>query len=132
MPPRSGHKENNPAVRKNRKATGDLKGLASVLMAVAHPFRLTILRHLVSGVKCVKDLNDLIPTSQPNLSQHMAALRGAGLVGSQSNGPLRCYYVLRPSLVKGLLALHSGDHPVKERGRESVIRELERLRRKRR
>jgi len=65
------------------EGTESLKNLASLLNVVAHPIRLMILESLLSGVKCVKDLNDLIPISQPNLSQHMSALREAGLIESQ-------------------------------------------------
>jgi ArsR family transcriptional regulator len=99
--------------------------LASLLGAVAHPLRLFILRELISNVRCVKDLQELVPVSQPNLSQHMAALRKAGLVDSEVNGPLRCYYVTRPSLVRMLTELDPRKHPVEPRSRESVLTELE-------
>lgn len=100
------------------------RGLASLLSTVAHPVRLLVLEHLLGGVKCVKELNELIPVSQPNLSQHMGALREAGLVDCQSNGPLRCYYVVRRSLVKHLLASNPERHPRRPRSRASVLEEL--------
>jgi ArsR family transcriptional regulator len=98
---------------------------ASLLAAVAHPLRLFILRELTSKVRCVKDLQELLPVSQPNLSQHMAALRKAGLVDSEVNGPLRCYYVTRPGLVRLLVELDPRKHPMEPRSRESVLKELE-------
>ena len=104
--------------------TGSLEDLASLLSVVAHPIRLTILQELCAGVRCVSDLNDLIPISQPNLSQHMSALRKAGLVDCHSNGPLRCYYVIRPSLVEALLRLQPERHPTRLRSRESVLAEI--------
>ncbi|MBN1441123.1 MAG: winged helix-turn-helix transcriptional regulator [Planctomycetes bacterium] len=103
------------------------QALASLLSAVAHPVRLLILEHLLGGVRCVKDLNDVIPVSQPNLSQHMAALRDAGLVDCQSSGPLRCYYVIRPSLVRTLLASDPQGYPARPRSRASVLAELRRF-----
>lgn len=106
------------------KENESLKLLASLLNTVAHPIRLMILESLLTGVKCVKDLNDLIPISQPSLSQHIAVLREAGLIESQSRGSLRCYYVIRPSLVEKLLDLHPDQHPVQLRSRESILDEL--------
>lgn len=128
MPLRFKPNGEDPAARRKAESSQHLNELASLLIVVAHPFRLMILRHLSSGVKCVKDLNDLIPTSQPNLSQHMAALREARLVESQTNGPLCCYYVRRPSLVRSLIALHPKNRPTVERTRTSALQELERLR----
>ena len=110
------------------RGTGRLHELAAVFTTLAHPVRLLILEHLLEGVRCVKDLNELIPVSQPNLSQHMTALREAGLVDCQSNGPLRCYYILRPGLVKNLFACQPERHPVRQRTRESVLNELKRSR----
>ena len=114
------------------EGTEGLRDLASLLSVVAHPVRLMILQNLLTGVRCVKDLNDLIPISQPNLSQHMSALREAGLVDCQSDGSLRCYYVLRPSLVEKLLELQPERHPAQPRNRESILRELEETKQKQR
>jgi len=97
--------------------------LARLLAAVAHPARLRILRSLRDGVKCVKDLNELVPVSQPNLSQHMRALRRAGLVAYESRGSRRCYYLLRPALVEQLLKLRPERHRARQRSRESVLAE---------
>ena len=102
-----------------------LDGLAAVLSVAAHPVRLQILESLLGGVKCVKDLNELIPISQPNLSQHMAALRRAGLTESESRGALRCYYVLRPALVERLLGLKGDLREDRRRSRRSVLKELD-------
>ncbi len=95
--------------------------LARLLKVVAHPVRLQIIEELAQGSRCVKDLNALIPDlSQPHLSQHISALRKAGLVDCHSDGALRCYYVLRPTLVDRLVDLLYSDHPVQERDRATV------------
>ncbi len=99
--------------------------LARLLAAVAHPARLRVLRSLQDGVKCVRDLNELVPVSQPNLSQHIGALRRAGLVAYESRGSQRCYYVLRPDLVEQLLKLRPELHRARQRSRESVLAELD-------
>jgi ArsR family transcriptional regulator len=102
----------------------NLQELAALFKVVAHPVRLAILESLLTGVKCVKQLNAPISVSQPNLSQHMSALRRAGLVDCESRGPLRCYYLLRPSLVEHLLETKPARHSTKPRSRESVLTEL--------
>ena len=95
---------------------------ARLLRVMAHPVRLMILRALCERPQCVKDINSLVPIVQPHLSQHMAALRKAGLIDCHVCGSLRCYYVVRPTLVKKLLRLLSEDHPVRLRSRASVVR----------
>ena len=97
-----------------------------LLKVLAHPVRLRILEELVRGPRCVKDLNALIPISQPYLSQHMAALRRAKLVTSHTCAALRCYYLLRPTLVRSLIRLVKKEHPVRHRDCSSVLREWRR------
>jgi ArsR family transcriptional regulator len=99
---------------------------ARLLKVMAHPVRLRILEALSEGSQCVKDLNSLIPIVQPHLSQHMAALRRANLVDCHACGPLRCYYLLRPALVKKLIQLLRHDHSPRPRDRRSILREARR------
>ena len=97
---------------------------ARLLRVIGHPVRLMILETLSRRSCCVKDLNALVSSvSQPYLSQHMAALRRAKLVDCHSCGTLRCYYVLQPSLVRGLLRLLSRNHAVVSRERSHVVHE---------
>jgi ArsR family transcriptional regulator len=49
-----------------------------VLKITAHPVRIAILKELLKGVKCVSDFQDFLSISQPNISQHLSALRHAG------------------------------------------------------
>jgi ArsR family transcriptional regulator len=102
---------------------------ARLLRVVAHPVRLMILDALACESRCVKDLNSLVPVSQPHLSQHMAALRRAKLVDRYSSGTLRCYYILQPTLVCELIALLGQQHPIEPRDRVEVVREAGRRRR---
>ncbi len=97
---------------------------AELLKAMAHPVRLGILQKLCEGAQCVTDVQNMFTISQPNLSQHLANLKNANLVGSYANGSLRCYYLLRPKLVKRILNELSKPHPVEERSKESVAREV--------
>ena len=100
---------------------------ARLLRVMAHPMRLMILDALREQPQCVKDINSLIPIVQPHLSQHMAALRKAGLIDCHISGPLRCYYVVRPTLVKKLLQLLREDHPIRPRSRDAVMRASRRI-----
>jgi len=96
---------------------------AKLLRVMAHPVRLMILEKLCERPHCVKHLNSLISISQPQLSQHMAALRKDKLVACHACGPVRCYYILRPTLVKKLIGVLRQEHPIKKRDCRTVIRQ---------
>ncbi len=96
---------------------------AGLMRLMSHPVRLRILETLSKGSRCVKDLNSIVDIEQPNFSQHMAVLRNAKLVGCHKSGALRCYYILRPSLMKQLIQILSKEHEIQIRSRDSVIRE---------
>lgn len=81
-----------------------------MLKAIAHPVRLEILHKLIKGPSCVQEVNELLGLSQPNLSQHLAALKKSGLVDCRVDGPRRCYFLCRPTLVINLLNLLTLDH----------------------
>jgi ArsR family transcriptional regulator len=101
---------------------------ADLLKALAHPTRLQILDELSTGTKCVTDMEDLLPARQANVSQHMAVLRHAKLVNFVQAGALRCYYLSRPRLVKGVFSLLGRDHPVVEKNKADLKRERARPR----
>ena len=97
---------------------------ARLLRVMGHPVRLMILEALADRSQCVKDLNALVPIVQAHFSQHMAALRKAKLVDCHARGALRCYYLLRPALVRRMMRLLREDHPPRARSRDSVLREI--------
>ncbi len=102
---------------------------SEILKALAHPTRLQIVDELRGGVKCVTDMEDLLPVTQVNISQHLTVLRHAKIVDYAQDGALRCYYLSRPSLVEGLLSLLKRDHPVIVKTKEQISREKNRSRR---
>lgn len=106
------------------------KDRAALLAVMAHPVRLSILEALCERPHCVKDINAIVPLAQAQLSQHMAALRKAELVASHACGALRCYYILRPTLVKKLISLLRREHPVQQRDCRGIIRAAKRGRQK--
>jgi ArsR family transcriptional regulator len=99
---------------------------AALLTVMAHPVRLSILESLCQRPLCVKEINTLVPLAQAQLSQHMAALRKAQLVACHACGTMRCYYILRPTLVKRLIPLLRREHPRQPRDHDAVIRAAKR------
>ncbi len=73
----------------------------AVFRALADPTRRAIFERLTRGEAAVKDLTDRFPISQPAISQHLAALREAGLVAERREGRF-AYYRVQP---KGLRPL---------------------------
>ncbi|MEN3027804.1 MAG: metalloregulator ArsR/SmtB family transcription factor [Aquificaceae bacterium] len=77
-----------------------LEDWAEFLKALAHPIRLKIISVLIEGRQCVKNLSDLLHTSQPNVSQHLSILRNRGIVGCKRDGSIVCYYIKDERVVK--------------------------------
>lgn len=77
-----------------------LEEWAEFLKALAHPIRLKIVSALIEGRQCVKNLSDLLHTSQPNVSQHLSILRNRGIVGCKRDGSIVCYYIKDERAVK--------------------------------
>ena len=61
-----------------------------VFQVLADPSRRAIFESLTRGEAAVKDLTARFDISQPAVSQHLAALKGAGLVKGRKDG--RCVY----------------------------------------
>ena len=77
-----------------------LEEWAEFLKALAHPIRLRIVAALIEGRQCVKNLSDLLHTSQPNVSQHLSILRSRGIVGCKRDGSIVCYYIKDERVVR--------------------------------
>jgi DNA-binding transcriptional ArsR family regulator len=79
-------------------------GLAEnkIFVALADPSRRAIFESLTRGEAAVKDLTSRFDISQPAVSQHLAALKDAGLVDGRREG--RCvYYRVEPRGMKPLI-----------------------------
>jgi len=61
-----------------------------IFQSLADPSRRAILQALTRGEAAVKDLTARFDISQPAVSQHLAALKNAGLVAARREG--RCVY----------------------------------------
>jgi DNA-binding transcriptional ArsR family regulator len=73
-----------------------------VFQALADPSRRAILESLTRGEAAVKDLTARFDISQPAVSQHLAALKDAGLVSGRRDGR-RVFYRVEPRGIKPLL-----------------------------
>jgi ArsR family transcriptional regulator, arsenate/arsenite/antimonite-responsive transcriptional repressor len=68
--------------------------LADLAKAIAHPARIAILRILASRHECVcGELVSSLPLAQSTVSQHVKALREAGLIRGEVEGPRSCYCI---------------------------------------
>lgn len=76
-----------------------------IFKALGHCTRLAIVKELLKKEKCVNDIKDLLDARQANISQHLAVLRWANIVGCRFKGTMRCYYLKDPRLITDLLEL---------------------------
>lgn len=72
--------------------------LAKILKSIAHPIRLRILCHLVSGPQTVGQIHEQLPTSYANVSQHLQRLQNQGLVISAKQANFVYYAISQPSI----------------------------------
>ena len=66
---------------------------AAIARALADPKRLCVLETLAAGERSVSDLSREVGCQVPNMSQHLAVLRSAGLVTARRDGST-VYYSL--------------------------------------
>ena len=64
----------------------DSDGLDRIGLALADPIRRKVLVGLLHGSQCPSDLAEVIGTSRSNLSNHLACLRGCGLIKAERAG----------------------------------------------
>ena len=66
---------------------------APVFKALGHPARVTIVRELIAGEKCVCELVDALGLGWSTVSRHLAVLREAGILADDKRG-LQVFYRL--------------------------------------
>ena len=74
----------------------------AIFRALADPSRRAIFESLAGGEAAVKELTARFEISQPAVSQHLATLRGAGLVSERREGRL-VYYRIEPEGLRPLI-----------------------------
>lgn len=66
--------------------------LAVIADALAHPARIAILRILAKRGTCIcGEIVEELPLAQSTVSQHLKALKAAGLIQGEIDGPRTCY-----------------------------------------
>ena len=73
---------------------------AGTCRTLAHPTRLAVIEALRSGERTVTDLVDTVGTTAANLSQHLAAMRDAGVVEARREGRYAFYRISDPRILK--------------------------------
>lgn len=80
--------------------------VAAQLKAISHPNRLMIVCSLVEGEVSVSELELRLDIHQPHLSQHLTALRKAGIVTTRRDGKQIFYRLLEERAARLILALY--------------------------
>jgi DNA-binding transcriptional ArsR family regulator len=73
---------------------------AAVARALSDAKRLCVLESLASGELSVGDLSSLVGCQVPNMSQHLAVLRTAGLVTTRREGSTVFYRLADPRVLE--------------------------------
>jgi DNA-binding transcriptional ArsR family regulator len=73
---------------------------ASVGRALADPKRLCVLECLAAGELSVSELSSRVGCQVPNMSQHLAVLRSAGLVTTRRDGNTIFYRLADPRVLE--------------------------------
>ena len=68
--------------------------IANFAKAIAHPARVAILQMLIKRQSCIcGDIVDELPLSQSTVSQHLKALKEAGIIKGNIEGTSICYCI---------------------------------------
>jgi DNA-binding transcriptional ArsR family regulator len=67
---------------------------ARIARALGDPKRLCVVEELANGERSVGDLSRCIGCQVPNMSQHLAVLRSAGIVASRREGSNVFYWLV--------------------------------------
>ncbi|HQV97329.1 MAG TPA: metalloregulator ArsR/SmtB family transcription factor [Saprospiraceae bacterium] len=66
--------------------------MASIAKALGHPARIAIVEFLAKTDACIcTDIVDILPLSQPTVSQHLKELKSAGIIQGTVEGNAICY-----------------------------------------
>jgi len=65
---------------------------AEIAKALGHPARIAILKILAQRTTCFcGDITEILPLAQSTVSQHLKALKSAGLITGEVEGVRTCY-----------------------------------------
>jgi DNA-binding transcriptional ArsR family regulator len=78
----------------------DRQRFAAIGRALGDPKRLCVLESLAAGEMSVSELSTRVNCQVPNMSQHLAVLRAAGLVTTRRDGSNVYYRVADPRVLE--------------------------------
>lgn len=79
---------------------GTLEAIAERFKVLGEPTRLQLLNLLREGERSVSDLTGEVPTTQANVSRHLAILRRHDLVERRKDGVTHRYRIADPSIFR--------------------------------
>ena len=82
------------------KTMSKAQKISAVLVQIAHPARLAILLSIGNDEACVCHLEALLGRRQAYISQHLMALRDAGILRTRREGKFIFYRLRDPMLLK--------------------------------
>lgn len=89
------------ALSKKNKFSEQDTTLAHFAKAISHPARVAILKLLAARESCIcGEIVDELPLSQSTVSQHLKALKDAGLIQGEIDGPKICYCLDKQGISK--------------------------------
>lgn len=102
---------------------------AATCRMLAHPFRLAVIEALRPGERTAGDLVRLVGTTAANLSQHLGAMREAGIVAVRREGRFAFYRIGDPRILTAfrlmrevLLGRLARDGRLAERAHQGALR----------
>jgi len=82
------------AQAKTENFTSKQNKVATLLKALGHPARVAIVEYLIKCESCVcGDIVDQLPLAQATVSQHLKALKEAGIIQGTVEGTSVCYCI---------------------------------------
>ena len=82
------------ALAKTDEFTSKQNKTATMLKALGHPARVAIVEYLIKCDSCVcGDIVDRLPLAQATVSQHLKALKEAGIIQGTVEGTSVCYCI---------------------------------------
>ena len=73
---------------------------ANIARALADPKRLCVVERLAGGEQSVSELSREVGCQVPNMSQHLAVLRSAGIVATRREGSTVFYRLADPNVLE--------------------------------
>ncbi|AST57674.1 ArsR/SmtB family transcription factor [Thermoanaerobacterium thermosaccharolyticum] len=73
--------------------------IADKLKAIAHPYRLCIVKGLIDGECNVTTIQECLNLPQSTVSQHISKLKSAGIIEGTRNGLEICYRVVDNDII---------------------------------